>query len=235
MIADLFRTIRRDRGYAQLVFFVTFTVAALFGLALLAVWRDHPNRLFYFAADRGYAEFVQYLMYVWVIGMLGWHAVTRRRWAVVAWIPLFFVMLYDDAMRVHERHAFDVTGWMTEPEMFGISRQNLGELIIFAGLGGAALLPVVIVYWFLDRYTRTIFHTMFLLLVFLGLFVVVADALHPFIVQERIGDPMTFVEDGGEVIVVALFVLFVAYLNITDGPVEDDHDPAGEEDERAES
>lgn len=168
--------------------------------------------------DRGYAEFYQYVKWLWIVLLLG--ALSRRTGlsALSAWIPLFVYFLFDDAMMLHERLGARVADHIPAGlPTFGLRTQDLGELTV-SGLFFAVWSLTMLVAWRRGSLRmRQISLDLGLLVALLLFFGVVFDMLHAALGPVlRMHFAFGTVEDGGELLAVSLIVWFLFRLLIRD-------------------
>ena len=53
--------------------------------------------------DKGYAELFQYIKEYWIALLLGFLAVQKRSFVYLGWSLLFFYILLDDSVQIHEK------------------------------------------------------------------------------------------------------------------------------------
>ena len=180
-------------------------------VALNVLYELHPavtDPALQIAQDRGYSEIFQYIKEFWIAGTLMFFAWRRRSALYLAWSGLFFYLLLDDSLRIHEN-------WSKAPyfpSLFGLNSHASGEIIIAAAVGISFLGLIAIAYRSAPPFERTVskFLTWLLFsLAFLGVFI---DGLHS-IIQVTLLDPIfTTLEDGGEMLVMSLTLSFILLL-----------------------
>lgn len=167
--------------------------------------------------DRGYAEKFQYLKLLIVVLGLGWLAVQRRSRIFFAWSMIFLYILLDDALTIHERGGGVLDRTLQLPEVVGLRGQDLGELIIFATMGIISLVSLVVAYKtdYSTQNRRASVYLLGLLLIF-SVLAGIVDILH--IAVNSVAASLwldvgfTVLEDGGELVIVSLIVIFVCRL-----------------------
>ncbi|MBR9846120.1 MAG: hypothetical protein GYB35_08445 [Algicola sp.] len=161
--------------------------------------------------DDGYPEIFQYIKFVVIIGIILFLIIKRKRKGYIAWLLLFTLMLLDDSLTFHERFGAWVSEKFNFSPMLGLRAQDIGELTYVAIFGALLLILLVLGYYKGDekyRKTNISLGVLFTAFLFFGVGV---DMLHSFFGTNRYSDLfLTLLEDGGEMIVLSLFVwLFV--------------------------
>lgn len=181
-------------------------------LHVVAAFCFPENRLLYIDVDRSYAEIFQAVKYVIAMVFLCCAAIAGRAWALVFWVPVFLGFLITDLLEMHER-AGKYLGRVLPSEVWGERSQDVWELCVY--LLGAAVMAVVVGfgYRFASSAVRWAFRVMGVLILFFVVFGLGADFLHSLLPRTSLGaDMMMLVEDGGEMLAVSGFVVFVARL-----------------------
>ncbi|MEL6354935.1 MAG: hypothetical protein AAFR58_24795, partial [Cyanobacteria bacterium J06627_28] len=159
--------------------------------------------------DRGYAEVFQYIKEFWISGTLALVFFRTRSLLFLGWSALFFYLLLDDSLRIHEN-------WSKAPyfpSLFGLGSNASGELLISLGIGLFFLLWIAAAYRKTrDASSKAVSKSLTWMLFLLGFVGIFIDALH-ILVQVPLLDPiLTVIEDGGEMIVMSLILSFVLLL-----------------------
>jgi hypothetical protein len=158
--------------------------------------------------DRGLPELVGYV-HLWLASTFLVVAAILRRSVWLAFFALvFFTAMVDDAMRLHERggrllvSAFEIEG------RWGLRGQDFGEMIVFAALIGSLLVPLALALRSASPWSEGETGVLFLLSGLLAFFAVGIDMLH-FLAQSEAGNYVQlYLEDGGELVVMALVASF---------------------------
>jgi hypothetical protein len=154
--------------------------------------------------DRGLAEWLNYLQLSIAAGLLVVMAVRASAAPVLAaWAFALAVAVADDALLLHEEGGRALVVELGLPAAFGFRGQDLGELLVWAGMAAIVLPVLVLTHRASDRPARAISWRLVLLLGALAFFGVAVDLLvTPF------GEvlPLALAENGGE-IVVCTFIL----------------------------
>jgi hypothetical protein len=156
-------------------------------------------------ADRGAAEWWQYLKAGVVAVALAIMAARSRQLVYAAWGLVFAYALLDDSLMIHERGGTMLVHVLGFASAFGLRAQDFGELLVSALLG----LPLMLLCWWAHRRSEPPAQSrslqllwMFAVLLFFGIFV---DMAHIAAVSAGIGfRGLTMVEDGGELFAMSL-------------------------------
>lgn len=164
--------------------------------------------------DRGYSEIFQYVKEYWSALLLGFLAIQARSLLYLSWSGLFFYLLLDDSMKIHERLGSFISKEFSFSPMFGLRAIDLGELTVSALVGLFFLAAIAINYRWGDRFSKKVSKSLIKLLFALAFFGIVVDMLHiglsrlP-LVGRFFDRLLGIVEDGGELIVMSLIVCFL--------------------------
>ena len=179
------------------------------------------NSLYSLSRDNGYAEFFQYVKFLWIILLLIGIAKSTRAAGYIAWTLLFIYFLADDAFQFHENLGRNIARNLDFVPPMSIRLQDVGELIVTA-IAGAIIFPLLILaYWRGSMLFRkvSVDLVMFLaVLVFVG---VVVDLVHEAVGAEGMLDHLFFriLEEGGEMIVVSFTLWYTFLLSLRDGDI----------------
>ncbi|KAM3103480.1 hypothetical protein ACKFKF_00290 [Phormidesmis sp. 146-12] len=166
------------------------------------------SHLFSIEADRGYAEFFQYIKEYWIVLLLGLTALERRSILYLSWASLFVYLLLDDSLHIHERLGESISIKFAFSDLLGIRAIDLGELIVSGAFGLTFLIFIAVSYQFGDsKFRRTSKRLTFLMLI-LVLFGVVIDMIHGVLNFTKISSLIGLLEDGGEMLVMSTIVCF---------------------------
>ncbi len=156
--------------------------------------------------DRGLAEYYQYMKQLWLASCLAIAFLNRRHLVLLAWAGFFGFLLIDDALQVHERVGFWLGRRLGLPGVGGLRPDDFGELLV-AATAGASLLALLAIAWWRDREsTWRLSRELLILTAALAFCGVAIDAVHTiaFFRAPAIADPLAFLEDGGELLVISM-------------------------------
>jgi len=157
-------------------------------------------------ADNGYSEAFQYGKECCIALALlaaGWR---RREGLLGAWALLFFYLLYDDALSLHERVGAVLAGQWNYAPAFGLRPQDFGELTVSLAIGAAFLSLLALLYARSGRAARDATKDLLLLLGSLAFFAVAVDMAHVVV------RGLTIIEEGGELAVMSVMATYAAHL-----------------------
>jgi len=169
------------------------------------------GRPFSLEADNGLPEAYQYVKQFWLA--LSMAALFRRTRAIVylGWMLVFAFLLFDDAFQFHEHFGQWLAAHYDVPVAFGLRREDIGELLFAASIGGITLLLIGLGYWLGDAQARTVSRDVALLVVLLAGLGVGVDVLHviTYFKAPLLGHFLLIVEDGGEMLVVSIMAAYI--------------------------
>lgn len=170
---------------------------------------------FSITADGGFAEVFQYVKELWIASMLvalavrAWRSARSRASCAVylAWAALFAYLLADDLFQVHERVGESMAARAGFEGMIGLRAGDLGQLLVTAFAAVVLLGGVFLGHRWADRTGRAMSASLFVLVLALGGFGVVADTIHALVSSLPVLDSVLGVlEDGGEMVIMSLAV-----------------------------
>lgn len=178
----------------------------LFGLLhVLHLYTPHLRSADYsLSTERGFAEVFQYLKGYWIVILFAWlgFAKTRLYWG---WALLFGYLVIDDAFSLHETGGRMIAAALAYQPMFGLRAQDLGELTVYALIGGGVCLMTGVAYRWGNAAFRRASRGLAVLLVLLAMFGAGADMLHSAMGRASgAGRLMGILEDGGEMLVMSV-------------------------------
>jgi hypothetical protein len=149
--------------------------------------------------DRGVPEYWGYVLLVVTAAGLALLARRHHERVLWAWAAVWAVVFLDDWMMVHERGARVLLRLVGSPtEIAGVRAQDVGELVVWAGLAALPLLAVLLVHRTSGLEARRISWAMGLLITAMVFFGVVMDQVHSFFFDGIA--PLGALEDGGELV-----------------------------------
>lgn len=160
--------------------------------------------------ERGYGEVFFQMLTGWSAIMLVLVAVRTRAWVLLVWATFSLYLLTDDYFTLHERIG---TWYALNGPYVGRLTTHLGEALWLAFIGVLLIVSLVIAYRFASARDRRI--TLILAALFGGLafFGVAIDILHSPFIDMPVIDPLFIaLEDGGEIAVMSLIVVYAVSL-----------------------
>jgi hypothetical protein len=165
-------------------------------------------------ADRGIAEYYQYLKQAIVVLAMLWCWRRTKATSFLVWTVFFALMLYDDSHSLHERLGEQLAAAWALPSVFGLRPQDLGELT-FAATVAVLMLSLLLVVDVVERGAATA-HTLNIVLLLAALAVcgVLVDAVHviAYFSGSRLAWVLAVMEDGGELLVMSLIAAYACRL-----------------------
>jgi hypothetical protein len=164
--------------------------------------------------DGGWAEVFGYVQQGAIALLLLVLAVLTRRLVFVPWAALFAFALADDSLRLHENKG----AWLAEmldrklwfpDSLLGLRANDLGEMIVWGLLAVAPLAAVALLHRRGDAWTRRAGVGLAVLTAAYVFFGAVVDQFHVLFLDSWLGDVVGTVEDGGELIVLSVVVVYV--------------------------
>ena len=169
-----------------------------------------PGPYYSIATDRGFGESFQYIKEGWIAAILLLMAMRTRSIQYACWGALFGLLAIDDLSAAREITAGAISAQLELGPMFGLRPRDVGELLIFAAVGGVLVLPIVLGWLYAGPSARAFGRSMVLLLVVFGAFTLVFDVIAG---VARAYPPWNrlaaIVEEGGEMVVMSVILAFV--------------------------
>ncbi|MCU0548574.1 MAG: hypothetical protein MUC48_04430, partial [Leptolyngbya sp. Prado105] len=189
---------------------------ALHILVFMTGWLEGypiPNAYLYSVeADRGFAEFFQYMKEYWCVLLLGLIAIKRRSFCYVSWMGVFFYLLIDDALMIHEKLGAYLSSVMGFPSIWRLRSVDFGELLVSGTVGLFLVVCISIAYRRGDSEFRRTSKSLLLFLVVLSGFGILLDLVHV-ISPIEFNQLLALLEDGGEMIVISAIAAFIFKLS----------------------
>lgn len=183
------------------------------GLHLIHLYSGFAeNPSFSIETDRGYAEIFQYLKEYWIALVLGFLALRKHSATYLGWSLLFFYILLDDSLQIHENLGYGLSRKLSFLPNFNLRPEDFGELIISGCVGLFFLIFIGTAYRFSDRLSRKISRYLIRMLLALALCGIVFDIMHVALNFRILRTIIALLEDGGELIVMSVIASFVFFL-----------------------
>lgn len=179
--------------------------------------------LFNLGTERGYGEVFFQMLTGWSIVLLVLAAFRRRSGLLAIFGAAMAYLLADDYFTIHERFGT----WFANSVMYvGKLSTHIGEALWLALIGLILLGALAVAYRRSDQLSRRVAITLAALFAALVFFGIAIDILHsPFIDMPVIDPVFIALEDGGEIAVMSLIVVYVVSLAF---PRENDRSATGE-------
>lgn len=159
--------------------------------------------------DLGYAEFYQYIKFLWLIIIFIYLSKKLGYWGYVSWSVMFLYFLADDAFQIHEDVGTLIANQLTFAPPLNLRLQDFGELTVYAIAGIILMLGIGIAYRKGSQAFRNLSHDFVFLvaiLVFFGVFLDLAEIASNWgmFIKESLG----LLDDGGELIIVSIMLWY---------------------------
>ena len=165
--------------------------------------------------DHGYPEVYQYIKELWIVALLLFILIKTRVVGYSVWVLVFLYILFDDALRIHERLGKYIAIKLEFTPFHGIRANDFGELAVSAVAAALLLTPMLLFYMRGANPFRQVTRHLLLLLLALAFFGVFIDMIHvPPEMGQTIKHSWGAVEDGGEMIIMSLIAWYTYLLNI---------------------
>jgi len=171
------------------------------------------NPLFSIGRDMGYAEVYQYIKIYWIVLLLLYIVVKRKRLIYFAWFLLFLYLLIDDTLRVHETMGRHIVSYFEYQPAFGLRAQDFGELSVSFFFGTLLFTFIAIAYLQSDNKGKQRSKHLLALVMLLAVFGVAMDMIHS--MASWGSDLWGLIEDGGEMLVISIIVWYVFNIDIS--------------------
>jgi hypothetical protein len=161
--------------------------------------------------DGGWAEYFGYAQQAALVVLLLilWQVTRHLVWG--AYAVLFLCALADDSLRLHERKGAWLAEKLAFPEgVFGLRADDLGEMFVWGLLAAVPVAAAFLLHRRSDGWNRRASLGMAALVAAYVFFGAVVDQVHILFLDSWLGDVVGTVEDGGELVVLSLTVVYVA-------------------------
>lgn len=176
---------------------------------LFAHTRFISDYAFSLEAEMGYSEFFQYVKEYWIALLLIFLAIRNRSFLYLSWSFLFFYLLLDDSLQIHEKLGLYISNQFNFIPLFNLRSEDFGEIIV-SGLACLIFGSMILLgYRFGNRFSRSVSKNLIKLLLLLALCGVGVDMVHTIFNNSLMETLLIVVEDGGELIVMSLIAYFV--------------------------
>jgi hypothetical protein len=201
---DLHLTPRVILIVTSLLFAVDVIFIALHAFVVLTHFSE--NIQFRVDVEGGYAEYFQYLKWVFLAAMFGYFAFSRRFAGYGVWVVFFAYLLFDDMREIHETVGTIIASQLSFSPPFGLRLQDMGELSVSAIVGALFVTIGAVAYGRGDNRFRTVCWNLLSLVGVLAFFGVGCDMAH--IIMADIGWKINVIigaiEDSGEMVAASL-------------------------------
>ena len=167
------------------------------------------NSSFSIEQDRGYAEIFQYFKQYWSVLLLSLLALRKRSLLYLIWSLLFFYLLLDDSLQIHETLGKFISDKLNFSSWLNLRAEDFGELAVSISVSLFFLIFISIAYYFSERSSRKTSRYLIMGLCALALFGIVVDMIHIAVKSPSLNTLLGLIEDGGENVVMSLIVCFI--------------------------
>lgn len=166
--------------------------------------------------DGGIAEYFQYLKYLTVMGTVIYIMIKTKELYYFFWLILFTLLLFDDALELHERIGSYFVVHFDYNSIFGLRPQDLGELTYASIVGFCLFIIFLLSYKYSNNKFKKASLDIGLLFGILLVFGIGVDMLHGVFNQNKyVNFVLVLIEDGGEMFAMSM-ICWYFYLNIID-------------------
>ncbi|MBE9227118.1 hypothetical protein IQ264_16945 [Phormidium sp. LEGE 05292] len=167
------------------------------------------NNAFSLEMDRGFSEIFQYIKEYWIAMLLGILAVKTGLFLYGTWSLLFFYLLLDDAVEIHERLGHIITNQFAIPGLFNLRGQDFGELVVIGIVVLVFLGLITVTYQFSDRTSRRISKHLIMMMFALAFCGIILDLVHTIATSPVLNPILILLEDGGELVIMSFIACYV--------------------------
>ncbi len=161
-------------------------------------------------ADRGVAEFHQYMKQLWLALCLAIASVRRRHLVLLVWSGFFAFLMLDDAMKLHENTGRWLGQHFGLPAGGGLRPDDFGEMLVAAAIGATLLVGLAVAWWRDRDATWRHSRELLVLTAALAFCAVVIDTAHTiaYFRMPEIAEALGSLEDGGELLVISALTAY---------------------------
>ena len=197
----------------RLLYLFLATDLAFISLHLIHVYtRFAGHSSFSIEEERGYADIFQFIKEYWIVLVLGFLALRKYSALYLGWFILFFYILVDDTLEIHETLGLSISKQLNFLPVFNLRAEDFGEILVSIFFGSFLLIFIPTAYRFGDRLSRDVSRYLIKMLLALALFGIVFDMIHIAIKSPTLEPILGLLEDGGEQIVMSIIAWFVFFL-----------------------
>jgi hypothetical protein len=204
-----------DRNASTLLILLLLGDLFYFVLHTVNILTPPKNPLLHIGTDGGFAEYYQYIKFLWIILLLIHIAKKDASFRFFTWALLFIYFLADDSLQFHELGGKFIYLNFNFVPPFGIGLRDFGELAISAIAGLVFFVPLVLAYWSGSTKFRKISKDFFLLILVMLFFGIFIDSVNEMVAFDKVGRFVGgMLEDGGEMIAVSFILWYVFLLHV---------------------
>jgi hypothetical protein len=178
------------------------------------------DALFSLEKDRGYPEHFQYMKVLSIVIMLLLVTFRTKMIGYGVWSLLFFYLLLDDALQIHEAFGVYLASSFEFAPAIGLRAVDFGELAVSGIAAIVFLVSLAFIYVSETGGFRMASRHLLLLLFALAFFGIFVDMLHVAVdMGWRVTWLLGVIEDGGEMVAISLMASYVFLLNARGGDI----------------
>lgn len=217
--ADCETTVPKDSKVGLLIVLVLVDLVVI-GLNFYNSWVPDEQWTEFLAigSDDSIGEYIQYVKWFLITVLFVSIAIKRSALNYLSWALLFFYLLADDSLGLHENFGGYLARYMNfVPSMGGLRLQDIGELLVSAIAGSLLLLVSIWAYRTSDAFYKVTTKSMLVLFIILVLFGVVFDVVAVIIYTGNISAFIyDVIEDGGEMVVASFMLWYIIIVSKAD-------------------
>ena len=175
------------------------------------------STLYSLGKDGGYPEIYQYVKEFWIVLLMLSVYLKTKEIGHILWVMVFAYLLFDDAIRIHERVGSIIAKNLDFTPIFGLRPQDFGELAVTVIALVLLLTPIGFFYLRASSMFKKITRDLLLLLLIIGFFGVFVDMVGIVVSWPQGRFLLGIIEDGGEMIAISMLAWYVFLLNIRNG------------------
>lgn len=181
--------------------------------AVVFFFESEPNNFLLDAQGFGYPELFQYVKYIVIQLFLGNLLIVKKKYTLIPFLPLFFVLLIDDMYQLHSKAGWLVVHLLNLKSVMGIKALIFGQLT-FISLAGIVFLSFSFLFYRKSSESiKRIFVDIFMLLAVFLFFGIAIDIVNQQFEQVYVvSSVLTVIEEGGEMIALSLLVWYFCFL-----------------------
>jgi hypothetical protein len=164
--------------------------------------------------DRGYAEVYQYIKFFWIFLNFISISFIQSKLSYLTWASLFFYLLLDDSLSLHERLGKQVSSSLNFEDLMYLRSRDFGELLISFSVFLIFLILFAVVTSRSAKQFRKDSRILIVMLFGLAICGIGFDMIHvmvgslPGSIGRNLFDLMGILEDGGEMVFVSIICCY---------------------------
>ena len=210
--AELCRAFKKN-PYKLLILLVLVDVVFIFSHLINAGTDLLQDRTYTIGWEYGYAELYLHIKEFWIAVLLLMLAVRTRTTLMFVWSLIFFYVLLDDVLKIHENMGSYLQLYLSFDNFLGLLAKNLGQQLWSFIVGVPILIILGVLYTKSTRRMKSISISLFALLVLLAFFGVFLDTVHSIFRRTELEGIILLIEEAGEMIVMSIITWYVFYLD----------------------